>query len=155
MKHQVLVMLDNCVPTPKILSMIQNPLLVSKDIENMRSERRRDELQGRSPIEALVHRLEKEDNEKQCDYQWEIDQFKEAFPTIQPRVFITDKEDALINAIEDQYPDARRLLCGWHIKKNLTAHHKRSFTQEAWKQFIKEWEQLFGTCDEEGFGAGW
>ncbi|KAI9905836.1 hypothetical protein PsorP6_013847 [Peronosclerospora sorghi] len=61
MKQRILVMLDNCVPTPKILSMIQNPLLVFKDIENMRSERKRDELQGSSPMEALVHRLEKED----------------------------------------------------------------------------------------------
>ncbi|KAI9908915.1 hypothetical protein PsorP6_014535 [Peronosclerospora sorghi] len=80
---------------------------------------------------------------------------KEEFPTIRPRVFITDKEDALINAIEDQYPDSRRLLCGWHIKKNLAARYERSFTQEARKQFIKEWEQLCETCDEEEFDAGW
>ncbi|KAI9908918.1 hypothetical protein PsorP6_014536 [Peronosclerospora sorghi] len=39
MKPQILVMNDNCVPKPKILSTIQNPLLVSKDTENMRKRK--------------------------------------------------------------------------------------------------------------------
>nr|KAJ0196724.1 hypothetical protein LSAT_V11C700344410 [Lactuca sativa] len=39
-----------------------------------------------------------------------------------PRVIITDRELALINACETVFPDAARLLCRWHIKQNILKH---------------------------------
>lgn len=38
-----------------------------------------------------------------------------------PRVILTDKEQALMNAIEDVFNWSDNILCLWHIEKNIQA----------------------------------
>ena len=38
-----------------------------------------------------------------------------------PRVVLTDKEKALINAIEAEFPFTKCMLCIWHVNKNILA----------------------------------
>ncbi|KAI7948532.1 hypothetical protein MJO29_010197 [Puccinia striiformis f. sp. tritici] len=38
-----------------------------------------------------------------------------------PAVVITDREQALMNSLATTFPDAKRMLCAWHIQKNLLA----------------------------------
>ena len=51
--------------------------------------------------------------------------------------FVTDRELALMGAIDDTFPTANMLLCRWHINKNILAKHKAGFTAEAWEKFMK------------------
>jgi hypothetical protein len=48
-----------------------------------------------------------------------------------PRVFVTDLELALTNAIDDVFQvDGHyiyRLLCGWHVDHNVVGHAKKFF----------------------------
>ena len=44
----------------------------------------------------------------------------------EPDIIITDNEDALLAALNSVYPHVPRILCRWHIKKNvLTAAQQR------------------------------
>ena len=36
-----------------------------------------------------------------------------------PQTVLVDKDQALINALESVFPDAKVLLCIWHINKNI------------------------------------
>ncbi|KAI7957320.1 hypothetical protein MJO28_004415 [Puccinia striiformis f. sp. tritici] len=44
-----------------------------------------------------------------------------------PKVFITDRESALRNALEQVFPDAQANLCTWHINKNIATNCKKYF----------------------------
>ena len=60
-------------------------------------------------------------NEQEPNYTWALNCLKSTLDEcMQPRVIITDRELALINACRTVFPDAAQLLCRWHIeqKKN-------------------------------------
>ena len=40
---------------------------------------------------------------------------------LNPRVVLTDKEKALMNAIEAEFPFTKCMLCIWHVNKNILA----------------------------------
>jgi len=46
-----------------------------------------------------------------------------------PRVVLTDKEKALMNAIEAEFPFTKCMLCIWHVNKNILAK-ARAFSAE-------------------------
>ncbi|KAL0239519.1 hypothetical protein GEMRC1_009627 [Eukaryota sp. GEM-RC1] len=60
------------------------------------------------------------DGETQQDYTWALQQFRD-LSNIVPGVFVTDRELALMNALNEVYPETKHLLCLWHIKKNIEA----------------------------------
>jgi transposase-like protein len=41
-----------------------------------------------------------------------------------PAVVITDKDDALLNAVHNKWPSTASLICVWHINKNIFSHAK-------------------------------
>ncbi|XP_074308223.1 PKS-NRPS hybrid synthetase cheA-like [Silene latifolia] len=58
-------------------------------------------------------------NEKEISYNWALKCMREVFnPDEYPEVIISDRELALINAIEKHFPTSKHLLCRRHIEKN-------------------------------------
>ncbi|GKD70891.1 PKS-NRPS hybrid synthetase, partial [Tanacetum coccineum] len=61
----------------------------------------------------------------------------------QPSVIITDRELALMNAIEEVFPSTTSLLCIWHINKNVFANCKTHFAiAEEFDIFMSNWNNL-------------
>ena len=85
-------------------------------------------------------------NETEEEYLWAIKQLKTVWhPAQTPEVFVTDKDKALRNALEEVFPDAQHHLCSWHISTNILAACKTYFPRddaEAWPNFKKLWQKL-------------
>jgi hypothetical protein len=61
-------------------------------------------------------------DEKEGTYQTALECLAEAYNGLNlqyPRTILTDKEHALINAINTVFPGAKTVSCIWHIEKNL------------------------------------
>lgn len=59
-------------------------------------------------------------NESIESYKWLLQKFKEAFVQ-DPKVFVTDQDPAMKQAIEMVFPASRHRLCMWHIMQKLTS----------------------------------
>ncbi|TYH52826.1 hypothetical protein ES332_D09G055000v1 [Gossypium tomentosum] len=60
-----------------------------------------------------------------------------------PCVIVTDRELALMNACQQVFPDATRLLCRWHITENIKKHCRQSIkSQHEWDSFLAMWTVL-------------
>ncbi|XP_028070434.1 uncharacterized protein LOC114272918 [Camellia sinensis] len=60
-----------------------------------------------------------------------------------PEVIVTDRELALMNAIDRVFSTSRHLLCRWHISRNVLAKCKKMFkSKEKWDKFISLWNFL-------------
>ncbi|XP_028068917.1 uncharacterized protein LOC114271500 [Camellia sinensis] len=69
-----------------------------------------------------------------------------------PEVIVTDRELALMNAIENTFPNAGHLLCRWHINKNVLAKCKKMFgTKKKWDKFNTAWNYLVLSSIEEKY----
>ena len=82
--------------------------------------------------------------EKEDDYEWALTCVQRLFlnsPT--PRVIVTDRELALMCAIEGVFLMAQNLLCLWHIEKNILTNCRKHFTtDEHWERFLSWWQQM-------------
>ncbi|POW08536.1 hypothetical protein PSTT_07447 [Puccinia striiformis] len=67
-----------------------------------------------------------EDNE---NYLWAVNNLKKYIwrPQRVPKVFVTDRDTALRNALEEVFPDSQANLCTWHINKNIASNCKSYF----------------------------
>ncbi|XP_071691511.1 uncharacterized protein [Rutidosis leptorrhynchoides] len=83
-------------------------------------------------------------DEKTVNYRWVLECLKLTLgECMLPRVIVTDKEMALINACKVVFPDTARLLCRWHIHRNIIGKWKRSFSSKRdWNEFFRLWELL-------------
>jgi hypothetical protein len=89
--------------------------------------------------------------EDELQYHCAMQSFKNCFG-INPKVFVTDKEDALRNAISVVFPEATNLLCIWHINKNVLKNCLNKFdTREQFGNFMKEINQLLFSSTETSF----
>lgn len=85
----------------------------------------------------------------------------------QPRVFVIDRELALMSSINIIFPKAQILLCYWHIEKNIVKNCKPMFRvqkaddtsseytskptsgdqqQEEWNNFMQQWKAVSDCC---------
>jgi hypothetical protein len=82
--------------------------------------------------------------ERAEDYQWTLKCLRSIFEAndVAPRVFVTDREQALMNALETEFPLAHNMLCIWHINQNIAAKFKASFSREQWTTWMKRWNEL-------------
>ena len=97
-------------------------------------------------------------HEKQEDYVWALRMFSNAmgFDDSQPLVIVTDREFALINAIDEVFPRANHLLCVWHIQKNVVAKCKPYFSeQDDWDVFSSMWNSVIYAETEGEFIESW
>ncbi len=49
---------------------------------------------------------------------------------------VTDHELALMWVTEIAFPVAHKMLCRWHICKNVMAKHRIGFIEEDWQTFM-------------------
>jgi histone-lysine N-methyltransferase SETD2 len=69
-----------------------------------------------------------------------------------PSIIVTDRELALMNAIERIFPTSRHLLCRWHIGKNLVTNCKKYFeTKQKWDLFVYGWNLMVVAETEDEF----
>jgi hypothetical protein len=89
--------------------------------------------------------------EDEQEYLYALESFKNCFG-ISPKVFLTDKEDALRNAISVVFPEAKNLLCIWHINKNILKNCLNKFDErEQFDNFMKDINQLLQSSTETSF----
>ncbi|XP_052289406.1 uncharacterized protein LOC127899726 [Citrus sinensis] len=84
------------------------------------------------------------EREREDNYSWALDKLKGFMGNnMLPSVIVTDREVALMNAIQNVFSTATHLLCRWHISKNILANCKKLFeTNEVWESFITSWNIL-------------
>jgi len=69
-------------------------------------------------------------------FNWAFESFSKIVDR-SPQVIFSDQEKALRNSLKVTFPEARHLLCGWHVARNLTNRFK------AWKAGSENAQKLF------------
>nr|GEX13119.1 protein FAR1-related sequence 5-like [Tanacetum cinerariifolium] len=82
--------------------------------------------------------------EKMDNYKWVLECLKLTLDECMlPRVIITDRDLALMNACEKVFPNATRLLCRWHISQNILKNcWQTTKVQRDWDSFLSTWKLL-------------
>nr|XP_011459501.1 PREDICTED: uncharacterized protein LOC105349985 [Fragaria vesca subsp. vesca] len=95
--------------------------------------------------------------EEQEDYEWALEMFSKLLGFgDHPLAIITDRELALMKAIEVVFPMTPNLLCIWHIEKNIVAHCKSQFKEKAdWVAFMSSWVALVKSWNVALFNEAW
>lgn len=101
--------------------------------------------------------------EEKADYQWALTHVARLFDGIpKPGVIVTDRELALMNALETTFPDSANLLCLWHISKNILKNCKSQFSKETenenndeWQLFLEKWNDIVQSVTENEFNEKW
>ncbi|XP_078159354.1 protein FAR1-RELATED SEQUENCE 5-like [Carex rostrata] len=94
--------------------------------------------------------------ESEKDYIWALKMFSKILGEKQPYVIITDREFALINAINIVFPECKHLLCVWHIEKNILTKCKKYFeTEEIWVGFLSSWKNVVYSSTELEYKEHW
>ena len=121
-------------------------------------------------------------HETQEYYNWALSNLRQIWnDEDMPRVFITDREMALVNAIEEgftkdsqelsvdsewvkmintglmqNYHQSVHLLCTWHINKNIVARCKKMFRfGDNWEGFFSAWNSWMGSRSVEEYEKHW
>ena len=91
--------------------------------------------------------------EKEDNYSWACQTLRVLMDEHSlPNVIVTDREKALMNAIEGTFPQTTNLLCRWHINKNLLANCKKHVLKKgAWEGYIAQWNMVVHADSEEMF----
>ncbi|KAK3204894.1 hypothetical protein Dsin_018940 [Dipteronia sinensis] len=84
------------------------------------------------------------ENERVDNYTWVLEKLKTVMDeNMLPSVILIDKEIALMNVIQNVFPNASNLLYRWHISRNVPAYCKKLFeTNEKWETVICSWNVL-------------
>src|SRR5436305_8042121 len=95
--------------------------------------------------------------EEEGDYVWALEQLWDLFePGMKVQAIITDREIAVINACRQVFPTAARLLCLWHVEKNVLTHASEDFKEgEERNRFMKAWTEVMHATSEQVFEARW
>jgi hypothetical protein len=93
-------------------------------------------------------------SEVKDDYVWALNAFVSCFG-IRPKVFVTDQEDALINAAEEVFSSVPLLLCIWHLNKNFLKNCKPLFQTDEYEAFSACWNKLIYCQTPEQFETGY
>ncbi|KAI7950801.1 hypothetical protein MJO29_009475 [Puccinia striiformis f. sp. tritici] len=145
-------------------------LATNRTISNALQKQRRVELNGKTPIEALLCIL-KETNwsweakytqtgatatnrsfsiafcfmtyEDDKNYLWAVNILKNLIwrPERIPKVFVTDRDAALRKALATVFPNSQANLCTWHLNTNIATNCKKALGQ-GWNDFIQKWNQV-------------
>ncbi|KAD6795429.1 hypothetical protein E3N88_06325 [Mikania micrantha] len=81
--------------------------------------------------------------EREENYVWVLEMAKSMLnKCMEPRVIITDRDLAVMNACRKVFPEVAKYLCRWHIDENIAKHCKASFLDADWKKFKGRWANL-------------
>ncbi|XP_074308697.1 uncharacterized protein LOC141643434 [Silene latifolia] len=94
-------------------------------------------------------------NEKKTAYNWALKCMREVIGSDENTVFLTDCEEALINAIKNNFPNAKRLLYRRHIEKDVEAWVKKTRIKNSGsvgETFAKgRWTRMVSSTSEKQF----
>ncbi|XP_047147469.1 uncharacterized protein LOC124819909 [Vigna umbellata] len=93
--------------------------------------------------------------ERQSNFTWALEKLKGLFLTSEggPKVIVTDQDLALMNAIANVFPKSYKMLCRFHILKNVKAKCKMLVHSiEVWEVLMDAWENVMD-CDDESLFA--
>ena len=88
--------------------------------------------------------------ETEQDYIWAIESLHNVTIRLEnigiPKVIVTDWELALLNAIRTVYPEAKSMLCEWHININVLSHSRKEYSfadeNDAEKEFMAQFSAV-------------
>jgi hypothetical protein len=80
----------------------------------------------------------------------------------EPLCFVTDRELALMNALDTTFPNSAHLLCTWHVNMNILANCRKHFAKDkadpnkpssfipdpGWEAFLKDWASVLDSSTE-------
>jgi hypothetical protein len=104
--------------------------------------------------------------EKKADYKWAMEQLKEVIEEnsiLVPTSIVTDRELALMDAIDKLFPAAAHFLCRWHVNMNVLAKTKKFFPKpvrgndgvyrrhQKFKDFLMDWNALLLTTSKTAY----
>ncbi|GKC80387.1 FAR-RED impaired response 1-like protein [Tanacetum coccineum] len=91
--------------------------------------------------------------EKTHNYEWALRCLKSLMDGCMfPRVIVTDRELALINAYNSIFPDAKGLLCTWHLNRSVLTKCKGLIkSNKGWFNFNQMWNALIYSETEEAY----
>ncbi|KAI5436541.1 hypothetical protein KIW84_022873 [Lathyrus oleraceus] len=95
--------------------------------------------------------MESEQTENFC---WVLEKLKELFvkKDMCPQVILTDRDLALMKAIEIMFPRSINLLCRFHINKNVGAKCKQHVVNDLQKTIDTLWMEVVWASDEVEYG---
>ena len=99
--------------------------------------------------------------EKQEDYAWALAELHKIYAgqlgrLAGPTTVLTDRDQALSNALATQWPRTTHVLCIWHINKGVVTNCKKFFkTKEAWDAFFEKWHATWQAATVEDGLAAW
>lgn len=94
--------------------------------------------------------------ESEEDYIWALKMFSKNLGEKQPKVIITDGQNALINAINIVFPECTHLISVWHTEKDISINCKKYFeTQENWEDFLGSWRRVIYSSTELEYNEQW
>ncbi|KAJ9552999.1 hypothetical protein OSB04_017044 [Centaurea solstitialis] len=91
--------------------------------------------------------------ENENNYTWALNCLKKTMEgCASPRVIVTDRELALMKACNNVFPDAKQLLCRWHINQSIFKKCRPTITSHhSWNSFYKAWTSLVESQTEETY----
>jgi hypothetical protein len=106
-------------------------------------------------------------SETEVDYSWVIEKFKNYIAKHmieEPNTLITDRELALMNAINTAFPNSIHILCRWHVNINVLAKTKKHFPSPVqdpvtkiysrhpkFKDFMKMWNRILRSTSRQDY----
>lgn len=93
------------------------------------------------------------DKEQGPNFRWVLQCVKKVIDEVHyPRVIVTDRDLALMGACDVEFPNAKKLLCRWHISNNMLKHCRQRFkTIKEWDSVKRTWEHMIKAPTEAGF----
>ncbi|KAL2886857.1 mutator-like element transposase [Ceratocystis lukuohia] len=96
------------------------------------------------------------------DYLWALQHLKSLYQQELPSVVLTDRCQAIMNAVPVYFPSAAALLCLWHANKAVVQHCQPAFglkrnespdspETKAWERFYGCWHSIIASPDEETY----
>ncbi|KAL2885279.1 mutator-like element transposase [Ceratocystis lukuohia] len=100
--------------------------------------------------------------ETEDDYLWALQHLKSLYQQELPSVVLTDRCQAILNAVPIHFPSAAALLCLWHANKAVLQHCQPAFglmrnespdspETKAWGEFYGCWHSIIASPDEETY----
>jgi hypothetical protein len=90
-------------------------------------------------------------NRTQATIQFFLNFIKTQSPDVSPSIFMTDRDQAQVNAMKITYPSSCVFYCWWHVLRAIRMHFVTSEFPDLW-DLIKRWVQ---TPDQYEFDAMW
>lgn len=98
-------------------------------------------------------------------FRWALRAFLELTAASEPLVVVTDRDLALIKALDAEWPASFKMLCRWHIDKDIAAQVRSKLArnenlqaddaEEMDTSFMKAWRKVFWAVTREDFDSKW